>query len=453
MRKNFTKMLVLALILTLGLPSTFIAQVQSNEMIREMFIAQYGLERFLNHERAVHNLDRILDSFPMDRMGNVLFPSYYGGSYIDDNGNLNMLVVENFNIAVLRANFDLYVMGLETILEMENTEYGLIVKPAEFSFNDLRATMFYIFDFLQENPEYEVSRNTTSFFLDVPKNRIVVNLVEFNYEQISRFRNEILDTPMIVFGDCIGASLSISEYVVYDYTWDDTLEVEAYALEGRNLNFPTLHPGNAVYVRFGNEFLRRSIGYRVSMGGTGGTTHGFITAAHCTRSPGGRLARGASIYNSDRQRIGTVESVQLPFIDAAFVRFVPSIPLTPATISTTPRCVRNGITFTPLRPITRPSQSLRVGEAVMSVGAVSGASRLSFIRNSLHSDILNGERVFFTVVATSIVAGDSGGIVFCSRTLDTVGINIASINTGPYRGYSAVSLAHYINLDFGLSVW
>ena len=245
----------------------------------EAFIAEYGIERWENHQRAVSNIDKIRDSFPQTRMGETIYPSYFGGFYIDDDDNLVTLMV---NIIVPFNADPEYMLGLETMLGIKNNERGTIIRQVEFSYADLNAKSYYLHHFALYNPENRAISNASSWFLDIVGNRVVVNLVEFSNEYINLFQSEIIDSPIIIFQECQGITFQFDVSECFEENGYAYCELYANQTVANPLNTVTLHPGQELRMRLPNGNLSGSfsLGFRARRVGTMAHITGFVTTAH-----------------------------------------------------------------------------------------------------------------------------------------------------------------------------
>ena len=254
MKKLFTLTLALALIVS----TTMYGFVYTNNELQNEFFPSEDLmqdetfvsilfEEVVSHygEEFIANLHqaRINDGKLMSLFGNNMritedndsvYPDFIGGIYYNDNGNMVVQIVQN---AVSRDTA-LYGTVKNFLAEADD----IIVEYVKFSYNELKAAIEVL------NVSYLVSfwsedfNNLESFGVDTRNNRIVVYLNVYNEEEIARFKNEILDSPMISF-------------------------FEAYE---PLVNFNEIRPGM--------DLGGASAGYRVRHNATGRL--GFVTAAH-----------------------------------------------------------------------------------------------------------------------------------------------------------------------------
>lgn len=112
-------------------------------------------------------------------------PDFWGGHYIDDQGRLVVQVATDF------LPMDEAMDYLSDIVDVE----PIIFHPVEFSENQLRDLLDnylihhpYIRDFVHG-----------LIFHNIPKNRVEASLMNYSDEETERFREVIIDSPMIIF--------------------------------------------------------------------------------------------------------------------------------------------------------------------------------------------------------------------------------------------------------------
>lgn len=178
--------------------------------------------------------------------------------------------------------------------------------------------MEFLNEYKQKNPDSEITKNSPGHFLSDCDNTI---FVELNDEQISLFRKEVTDSPMITFIKSGGQGVNGSNLK-----------------PGRVLNNSTLG-------------VSGSMGYRAKTNGK----IGFVTAAHV-----------GNVGNVIKGKTSTIGKVSLRqnwgSVDAAFVEI---------TSAHTPVNTLNGSDATLSTSIRNPAQ----GATVHKRGAVTGYSK------------------------------------------------------------------------------
>jgi len=158
----------------------------------ELIASEFGMEFASNYIRSVTALNELMSTFPQDRLGNVSYPSYFGGVYIDYYGNLIVLVAGSNQL------------HMDVLMRIDGVESLRVV---EFSYSELRNTM----DMLRDAIPFDSTGNNIAngWYLDVKGNRVVVELANYNLRNINLFRRTILDSPMLVFAQCPGLPVAL----------------------------------------------------------------------------------------------------------------------------------------------------------------------------------------------------------------------------------------------------
>jgi hypothetical protein len=282
--------------------SGFYYDCDLNKMHDE-FVAEFGYEFVKNYKHAIETIEELYDYFPTSEFGAV-YPDYFGGRYINDEGEL-VLLKAPLNGSMITPTFKYF----------DDT----IVKEVEFSFNELSAKMDLLDEYSSKSENIE---NVSGWALDSALNRIIIYLIDYSDEAINSFRNEIMDSPKFMFEE--GEEIS---------------QVDALQSEEEEVNLPkepiisnpvarasrTLYPGDTLtFWRSGVGWLNQSlsIGYRTyQLFSNGFWQAGFITAAHVGADSitGWGLRNGDIVADSNFSRIGVVNGAELYGYDAAFV--------------------------------------------------------------------------------------------------------------------------------------
>ena len=86
-------------------PEDLFACEEFMQDLREQTIAEFGQDFVINHDRSAEIANMLVDSFPQSRIdGTRIYPDYYGGLYIDADGNLVVLLVSQGNHADFSAH-------------------------------------------------------------------------------------------------------------------------------------------------------------------------------------------------------------------------------------------------------------------------------------------------------------------------------------------------------------
>lgn len=137
--------------------------------------------------------DKLMSSFSDDWIEREsdpdLYPEYYGGSYVDNNGN--------FVIAVT-GNADRNREALKEILNTENFR----IETVSYSYRQMMKVMEEIDNFLVSSnipDNHPMLEKFAGAYPDVMDNRVKVLLTEINNDIINSFKRDVTNSPLIVF--------------------------------------------------------------------------------------------------------------------------------------------------------------------------------------------------------------------------------------------------------------
>jgi len=346
-----------------------------------------------NYDYALTTYAEILEILPEAKDGLPIYPEYWGGIYIDEDGNLNLLIKEN----------SIPEVGLPAFL-VDCLESGRIIEwHVNYSYNELNNVINTLNQFKANRPDDEISKNFNLFYLSDKENIVIVELDDYNEENVQLFKTNVADTEMIKF---------------VEKENDSVLDV--------NVN-----PGRPVYPNAST--LPSSMGYRARRNGLNGfvsTAHGIPANATVRRSAGGPI-------------IGTVTQRQWlnnGSLDAVFVQ-------TNANHTPTNTFVENGNNVTVATSLYVPI----VGTIVNQIGSSTGNTSGSVNSTNLSATFLNGVTINNLARANYRRAGgDSGGLVYTfirpTNVRHTTGIHVGGTPTNGY--YTRAAL---INNAFGLT--
>ena len=404
-----------------------LADPEFSDYIINYLHSRWGEQFFINQTIASATADLIFDSFPVSRTGEVMYPVSFGGMYIDSDGNLVLLIVEDV----------ILVREWPVISEMTATAHsgGASVRTVEFSYAELREAWLSIHYFLVENwgSGCVVVSNVYSAGVDIVNNRISVELRDIDLQQTELFRETIMNHPALVFlqaDEKPDANMCI--YTIY-YAEASNVDPDAHM---QPLNTTTVHPGNAIR-RGSASGAIRSVGYRVRRA-TG--QRGFVTAMHGTQANDSFFLNGTNV--------GQI-TISSRATDSVFVQ----LPASGVDVSMRNPVAAPNTTVSPnvhARPL--------VGQSVMRISEggrlASGNQNHPLVASGLidvaerSREVLGLGFVYVFRAEFEVIAGDSGGIVVRhdgSNWLIT-GIVIARADT--VRAY----FAHSVRINNALDV-
>ncbi len=363
------------------------------EAINNYMIEEYGVNY---HDKLIHNQLSVNTAFAIEsklkqgEMENSSYPDYIGGLYIDNDDNLVLQVVEE-KVPVLQSKQS------EKYMDIIRTHDNVKINYINYSYNELNEVYSLLLEkYLGKN------NNFSGLYIDIPSNRVVVELKEYNLEEIKKFKDEIINSPMIIFTESV------------DYE-----------------NIASINPG-AMYTSSTGQSC--SYGYRVK---TSSGQVGIVSAGHCFNSVGDTIP-GIG-YVSKHANNGT--------LDAAFI--ATSSGITPTNILNQSLPMGSNTIST----IVEYDDFLVVGQTVAKVGYATGYTA-GTIKSTNYSYAMDGVTHTNLIRATlTSEKGDSGGIAVTTNVMaglftnNTLGIMHAKSKT---MNESLITKASVIKSQFGL---
>lgn len=337
------------------------------DSLREEFIAEFGEIYVYNQDRAVRAVDELMASLPRNRIGDVMYPEFWGGIYINDDGNLVVQLVPDM-VARSRSAADTSTLGL--IRSLAEIEY------VSYSYNYLVSIVNTIVEFLQQNPDHEVVREFYFLYTDIIENTVVVELTTYSDELVSLFRDTIVDSSALFFKPA-------PPYIRWGSA-DDSFPVDdkSFYEPIQGLSSITVGPGRFIGTT--------TMGYRANINGV----PGMVVSAHPSQ-----IFLGAQFSG-----VGTVIGfVYSGTVDAAFIQ-------TNANVNVINNIIyrAGGISATAINP---ESVSATVGMDITKFGNATG--RLQNGRVTAVNGVSASGRITGLVITNaSGQPGDSGGPVF-----------------------------------------
>lgn len=218
-----------------------------------------------NEDDALKLNEEILDCFKNTNRSNMRssesdnYPNYYGGSYIDDNGNLNVMLTDEY----------VYDKDVDDLLSSVKTE------KCEYSYATLSETVDIVTDAMENGDSIIRSRDAeqtyyediTGSVLNDEENVVEVYINGLNAEKSQWFYENVCNSDCVVLKASTGS-----------------------ATEEVNNSGQGISTTNSQF----------SGAFRVKKTDDAGVHYGFITCAH------GNSA-GDTVYGDDGKKIGTVK--------------------------------------------------------------------------------------------------------------------------------------------------
>lgn len=317
-------------------------------------------------ESACEAYDELMNSFPESySTGKRTYPDYYGGSYINDNGQLVVYVTE-LEIAPITMN---------------NTDSSVVsYQECEYSYNDLNAIMDVLNEYKFAHSESAIAKNFNYYALLDEQNRIEVQLDDCSENKIQEFKDNVYSSEAITFVKA-----------------EKPMELYASLCAGDRISS----------YASGTSYYTGSIGYRAKRNGK----IGIVTAGHVIDANDSLYTGvGATVIGKCLTSYNSNGNYDDAFCEITNSSYSPS-----NTISGT----SNALSTT----ISEPG----VGTTVNKVGASSGHTSGKITSINATVSYSNGKTLTnMTQVSLFSEGGDSGGIFYSyvssSNTRYTLGI-------------------------------
>ena len=146
-----------------------------------------------NNKLSLEMYDKLMNSFGKDWMEREsdpdLYPDYYGGSFIDNNGNF---------VIALTNNSQKVQELLKEALETDKFK----TEAVQYSYRQMLRVMDSIDEFLINNSipdDHVVLSHFAGAYPDVMENRVKVLFTEINQSIINSFKRDVINSPMVIF--------------------------------------------------------------------------------------------------------------------------------------------------------------------------------------------------------------------------------------------------------------
>lgn len=149
----------------------------SQNSVNEKISQEKALDIYANMEKSFHRITRGSDS--------ITYPDYYGGSYINNNGELVVLTTNKDE----STQSDIKSRAKSTDFKMQTCEY---------SFNELRELNLQITEKFG-NRELVDELKWVAVGLDVEANKVCISLEDCSEQNIDKFKEYVYDSPMLKF--------------------------------------------------------------------------------------------------------------------------------------------------------------------------------------------------------------------------------------------------------------
>lgn len=323
-----------------------------------------------------------IDGLFSQNLYSINYPDYYGGKYINDEGNL---VVEIITSSIPKKSDKTY----QNFSNIISNRDDITIKYVENSYNELDIVNQQIISYFKSENEFE---GFIGSYIDEKRNLVIVELENDSASSQNKFKNEVINSNLIKIVNGTMAMFSAS-----------TLNSGA--------PLPTVAPPGG----------HCSVGYRAKLNGVAG----FVTAGHCVK--------GIEYIIDGDVKTSKIEGN----IDAAFVSFgkyTPSNALQYNTYpSTTLKLNESLLYLAPASPLAKSgaTTNLTIGNVATTSwsGYVSDGSKKYYLTDLLKAEL-------------NCTDGDSGGVVFTTDSKGNLGGYVLGIISA--CSHSTLSNSAYI---------
>jgi len=295
---------------------------------------------------------------------NEIYTDDFGGAFIDDDGQLIILLTENSKSF---KNISYKSVTTEKLFQSQKGTQKILIKPAKFSEKEL----MFVNDYLVERMS---QLNIFSVGVDTAHNSLEIG-IESN-DNVFKIEEKIKSD---VLRDCIIANKNVDEMLSFLYLKSGDIPVLTANVSG----------GSTIRIQGKNQYSTASVGYPKKSG--------FITCGHHG------LPVGSEVYNNNNSSsvvIGIVKAVKMNGSDdSSYVEFTP------------------GHGFYSSIPYNVSSNYPLVGSGISQVGYSGSYDAIVLELNySYYSNGITWKNLIRTSAPTQM--GDSGGPCFNDRYYD-----------------------------------
>lgn len=140
-------------------------------------------------EQTLQNLIKLSGylNVPVTRNGNEVYPEWYGGEYVDENGRIVVLAT---------------AMPSQERTAIEKNISDLVFKQCANSYSELQDVMLQIRN-KAENKDDFIYDNVGFYGIDIKSNSVQVGLFHNTEDNILTFKKRIVDSPLLTFVECV----------------------------------------------------------------------------------------------------------------------------------------------------------------------------------------------------------------------------------------------------------
>lgn len=361
----------------------------------------------------------------------LYYPDYYGGSYLDENSEL---------VVLLKDGTENIRNNLKTVSSNEELQF----EQADFSYAELTEIINFIMSYQENNyhsksdGEYNIAKDIVDCTLDDKNNKVIVGIRNLSSEKIEIFKNLIIDLPAIEFVERTYTPMQIGQNDENNQSVDE-LKIDNSDIVENARNTITVRPGMGIFTSNNNGNMLYSLGIPMYRTITSGNQYGFVTAGH-------KLAVNDTF--TDLSTTTSVGTVRLNRVGGKYdVSFV--------SLNSGVTCSDN-IKDTPysLYPSNEEIASPIYGKLVYSYGSQSYSNgRITTTNYSYYNEEL--EKSFTGMIGAKFRAtyGDSGGLVASSGTDNYTKVQEGIICGGLYDSNDVLIGSYFCSAHNIVNLW
>lgn len=290
--KQYLKLILVLLILPMLLCLPFF--VNAAEQNKNTLIISNQFESAKQNNKIIESFKKTIMSkrktYDLENI-ELSFPNSYGGSYLDNDGRLVVLV---------NGNDDNFKQKLKSVTLNDNLQF----KKAEYSYSELTELINQIISYQEAyyksstlTSSYDIATDIIDCKLDDINNRVVVGIKNLNDNKKQLFKKNISNSDALILQNQ-NATPTISGN---DTILEDTVTDKLYEYSNRILSTSiVLQPGMGIHSNNGREY---SVGFPVRRTISTGYQYGFVTAGHFMSVGNNLFDAETLVHNCARVRL------------------------------------------------------------------------------------------------------------------------------------------------------
>lgn len=169
-----------------------------HDAVRECIDGIFGAGFYDRYNQTIDMLNNFFDNLPSDTAGNIVYPGFFGGVYINDFGEAVFLIVdpESPSNPYYPIQIEDYTQAFTQWLP-NNANYRFV----ENSYNTLNQELQRLRAIMHQRVDQGVvySLNVAGVGIGQLESRIIVELLQYDNAMKSGFREYIMDSDLISF--------------------------------------------------------------------------------------------------------------------------------------------------------------------------------------------------------------------------------------------------------------